>query len=256
MIDPLPLEQLKTSETFIKAETSEADNCFPRLTFTPPASEEDADQKLRTEEEIDNAIKIACAQAALEASEETRKALLEEHSLRQTNALESIRDHLISNQDVLENWMAEARQTVHEIATYIGKSVGQKALNERPNIDLEECLVSSLKRLIGQPEIQILTNESLTEDLASSIKKIAHDASFRGKIKIESDENLQNGDVRVTWEGGSIERDTKRILLEVDSITAAWIAGQETRPQISETVSKSMEHCDRPQIVESHQNDE
>ena len=209
-----------------KTMTRDQNQSFPSLTFARPLSKDRADdQPSYTPEDMATAIEEACRKTELRVEEETRKTLSEEQIQRQTEALEAIRHQLQSNDVLFEQWLSEATLTIRQLAKMIGQALVPKALEQAPLADIETIIRQSLLQLLGQPKIEISLGTKLSEDEQDRFEKMREETGFLGEFKVMTDSQLDPGDAKLIWRGGSIERDLEKLRKEADDIVDAWILG-------------------------------
>jgi flagellar assembly protein FliH len=98
--------------------------------------------------------------------------------------------------------------------------------------EIEALLGDCLREAIEEPRLVVRACDDVFEALQRRLAALTAAAGFAGKVVLLADETLGPGDVRVEWAEGGAERDTGRLLRDIDgalarALEAIPVAGHE-----------------------------
>ena len=92
-------------------------------------------------------------------------------------------------------------------------------LNDKTALDeINSVLVAALKRLIGEPEIIIKVNPTISDDLSNKLKHQFPETHPTTKVSIIADEGIDKGNCNIEWSNGGMERNLNTLMQEIDNI--------------------------------------
>jgi flagellar assembly protein FliH len=102
------------------------------------------------------------------------------------------------------------------------RAVIQKAVpglcRREPVAELEALLARGLSEALDEPRIVLRVSDTLFDNMQSRLDTITTANGYSGKLILIADAALAEGDGRVEWADGGAERDTRRLMAEIDAI--------------------------------------
>jgi len=121
--------------------------------------------------------------------------------------------------DQLENIRCEAAS----LACAIAKKLAPALIARQPEVEvlamIEECLVD----LHDEPRIVLRASEAVCSAIAEKIDKLTATSGFQGNVILLPDETKTNGDCRIEWADGGVEREISDTNDKVDEIINRFI---------------------------------
>lgn len=108
----------------------------------------------------------------------------------------------------------------HAIA--LVRSVLQKAVpalcSRDPAAEIEALVTRCLGEALDEPRMVLRVADALFDTIQGRLAVISKANGYAGKLVLIADAALADGDVRVEWADGGAERDTRRLMAEIDAI--------------------------------------
>jgi flagellar assembly protein FliH len=89
-----------------------------------------------------------------------------------------------------------------------------------PLLEIEAVLGECLREAFDEPRLVMRVGDAVFDDLQRRLAGIVSNAGFAGKVVLLADDTLAPGDARVEWAEGGAERDTKRLMENLDEALA------------------------------------
>ncbi|HXY99688.1 MAG TPA: hypothetical protein VEI03_06780 [Stellaceae bacterium] len=86
--------------------------------------------------------------------------------------------------------------------------------------EIETMVVECLREAFDEPRVVLRVADGAFEAMQPRLEAVAAASGFAGKIALLADETLGPGDARVEWADGGAERDTRRLLHDIDGALA------------------------------------
>lgn len=205
---------------------------FPWLERSDEAIEADPTPPARTFSagELDAAVAAARAETAA-ATEVSVRAEVEAHiAARHAAALEQIAAGLAAHQAAFEQALAARGAASRDLALALARALVPRALERQPLADIEAMLRELLIRLEGQPRLTLALPPDLVDAGQRTLAALAAEAGYRGELMVEPDRTLGAGDARLSWRGGSAERDLAELEREATALVDAWLPETAAQP--------------------------
>jgi flagellar assembly protein FliH len=111
------------------------------------------------------------------------------------------------------------RQAAAAIRTVVRKAVPALCRRE-PLAEIEALLVDCLSEALDEPRIVLRVASDSFEPVQRRLASVTADSAYGGKIVLLADESIASGDCRIEWADGGAERNTGRLLADVDAALA------------------------------------
>jgi flagellar assembly protein FliH len=102
------------------------------------------------------------------------------------------------------------RQRAIELATMTANLLAEELIARMPSINLEVLFTDALEYMGDAPHIALTVNDALAESVQTSVKSIAAERGFTGKIVVLGDPETKKGDCTLQWADGGISLDFEK----------------------------------------------
>ena len=165
---------------------------------------------------------VTAARAA--GAAEARAAALAE-AARTTEAciaasLTTLADGITQVCETRQAYAEEAQRRALETARAILQKAAPALSRKAPLAEVEAVVADCLREAFDEPRIVLRVADSLFEALQQRLGFLTTSTGFAGKVVLLADENLGPGDARVEWAEGGAERDTGRLMRDIDGALA------------------------------------
>jgi flagellar assembly protein FliH len=89
-----------------------------------------------------------------------------------------------------------------------------------PLTEIETLVAEVLRDAIDEPRLVIRVADDLFDSMQARLAPLADAAGFAGKLVLLADNAMLPGDCRVEWADGGAERNTRRLLADIDTALA------------------------------------
>ena len=107
-------------------------------------------------------------------------------------------------------------------ALAVVRTVLQKAVpalcRKDPAAEIEALVARCLAETLDEPRLVLRVSDGLFDMMQGRLEAITQSNGYAGKIVLLADPAISNGDAKVEWADGGAERDTARLIAEIDSI--------------------------------------
>lgn len=136
-------------------------------------------------------------------------------SVRVQEALErTLAAMTIALRAALENSHAEVEVLRHEAASLalaMGKKIASAAVCALPERDVESALRQAMHQAFAEPRITLRAAPLAAETLEPRLAEIAQEEGYGGRVMINADPSMAEGDCRIEWRAGGSERSAQMI---------------------------------------------
>jgi flagellar assembly protein FliH len=200
--------------------------CYPELAApaTPPVPPAPAAPALTfSEDELARALDAARREASSAAAATVRAELAASLEQRQAEALGALAAQLAAAGSALERTLAARAEASRELALALARALVPRALALQPLADIDAMLRSLVRRLEGQPWLEIGLPPALLAAGEAALARGAAEAGYQGELRVLAEPGLEPGDARVRWHDGVAVRDLARIEAEAVALVDAWL---------------------------------
>ncbi len=99
-----------------------------------------------------------------------------------------------------------------------------------PAAEIEALVVRCLSEALDEPRIVLRVGDAVFDAIQSRLATMTEANGYAGKLVLIADPALADGDVRVEWADGGAERDTRRLMAEIDAILSRNIDAPPAAP--------------------------
>lgn len=127
-----------------------------------------------------------------------------------------VREMLETRQRYADDAQRQSLDAMRSIVQKIVPALCRKA----PFTEIEALIADCLREAFDEPRIVLRVPDALFEPLQRRLHVITTSTGFAGKVVLLADETLGPGDARIEWADGGAERDTRRLLRDIDGALA------------------------------------
>src|SRR5207302_11200617 len=93
--------------------------------------------------------------------------------------------------------------------------------------EIAAIVTQCMRETTDEPRLVLRVHDSIFQAVQQRVAPLAGSAGWPGKLIIRPDETLGEGDCRVEWADGGVERDTTRTRREIDAIITRAVGALE-----------------------------
>lgn len=168
------------------------------------------------------AAKSAAHQAGLAAG---RAAAQKEIALRLAAAVEALSAALARTmEDISARLDAHGRERVSAAAEMVRRLFPALAARHEFG-EIEALLSECLARVADEPRIVLRLADPLVADFKPHLDELLARSSYAGKVILLGDPGLREGQARIEWADGGVERDAGAVWRDIDETLQRYFAG-------------------------------
>ena len=104
------------------------------------------------------------------------------------------------------------------VAASIARKLLPDAMAEAAIEEIDDLIRKTIADLIDEPRIVVRVAPEIADAVREKIDPVAESAGFGSRLAIVEDPKVALGDCRLSWSDGGAERDTERLLAELNEI--------------------------------------
>ncbi len=167
-----------------------------------------------TEEDLDEARRMGLTTGREEGAREARR----ETERMQADALEAIESRMRDMADRQVAMAQEATDAAVELARAVTRKMVPVQARHGACDEVEAVVRECLPEIVAEPRLTVRVAESITEAVRTRINDRAERVGFEGKVVVIDEPEMAEGDARVEWESGGVERDQARTWEAINAI--------------------------------------
>ncbi len=111
-----------------------------------------------------------------------------------------------------------------ELALSIARKVAPALMAAAPMAEIEALIGEHLEQLVDEPRVVVRVSEGMIDALRERIDALAAARGFSGRMVLIPDAALADGDCRMEWADGGVERDTAAVWKSLEGAIARILA--------------------------------
>jgi flagellar assembly protein FliH len=191
-----------------------------------------------TEEEL--ASRIAAAEAAA-----FERGMLQAETAAKDSADDEIARHLASISGMLPEFASRFGQSAEMrsgdaviVAAAIARKLLPESMADAAMEEIEQLVREAVATLIDEPRIIIRCNPQIAGDLRERLDPIAAESGFEGRMIVVDTPSMAEGDCQMEWSDGGAQRDTGRLLEELDDRIDRYRKAQDEKRKAEEEAER------------------
>ena len=169
-----------------------------------------------TKAEVEAARVTGFAEGRAEALDETARSI----EIRAAGALEALASTIGEALKSREHAVAVAQRRALETLRAVMRKAVPALCRTAPLLELETLVSECVREAFDEPRIVLRVADGVFDAMQQRLAAITGPAGFAGKVVLLADDSLDLADARVEWAEGGAERDTKRLLHDIDEALA------------------------------------
>ena len=170
-------------------------------------------------------MEAACLAAEQVGHAAGRTAAIKEVEARTAVALETLASRLADDlAKIHERHAAQLRDTLAAAGEMTRRLF--PALAERHEFgEIEALFADCVARLNEEPRLLVRAPETLVDALKPRLDRVAERAGYAGRVILIGDPALRDGQTRIEWADGGVDRDSTRLWAEIDTALQRYLTG-------------------------------
>ena len=128
--------------------------------------------------------------------------------------------------DLARNLQGEALSLLRSVILRAAPTLARA----EPVSAIEQLLCGALAEALDEPRVVLRVSDAVFDAVQTRIAPAAQANGYAGKVVLLADAAIAAGDARVEWADGGAERDTGRLLAEIDAILTRALATDDPAP--------------------------
>ena len=167
-----------------------------------------------TQDEYQQAIAQAQEVAYNKGFEEAKTAIIEKQNI----LLEDIKNQLMTIFASLEEKKSDLETSALNFAVSLVEKILPTLEKEVAEKEVKIFLAENFANFSSQESLSFSFNPDMLSHISSSIRRLAEQNDFEGKISVHKDLSLGLSDCRVEWKSGGVERKTSTVIDKVKNL--------------------------------------
>src|SRR5690606_21142034 len=150
---------------------------------------------------------------------------------RRVEALERIAAALAASEEIVATGSAAAERRAVDTALAVARAVAPELLRRNGVAEVEATLRDCLRDLIDEPRLVVRVAAEVLDTIKERLPALTGRTGFSGRVILLAEEGMPPGDCRIEWADGGVERNTARLMHEIDMIAARFRTGLDRRDE-------------------------
>jgi flagellar assembly protein FliH len=131
--------------------------------------------------------------------------------------------------DTQQSTFAAVERQATELAVTVVRKLFPALVARSGTAEIEALVGEAMELALEQPKLTLRCAPDMVEPLEPVLMKAAARTGFEGKLAVRADAELGETDCRIEWADGGLDRDTARVMAEVDAAVARGLADFDRR---------------------------
>lgn len=131
------------------------------------------------------------------------------------------------SQDIAAIGAAAERRAV-ECGLAVARKLVPELLRREGAREIEAVVRAALRDMFEEPRIVLRVPDAVLDTIKPRIDAIARDSGFDGRVVILAEDGMVDGDCRVEWADGGVERSAARLSAQIEAAVARAMSGYGT----------------------------
>ncbi len=178
-------------------------------------------------------VEAARAAAAAAARAATLAEAAQSIEERAAGAVESLARGLGELLQDRERLAEQSQRQTLEIARLVTRKLAPALARRDPVAELEGFIAECLQEAFDEPRVVLRVAEGVFETVQKRLSHLTTAAGYPGRVILLGDDALGPGDARVEWADGGAERNSQRLLHDLEAVLARAIEALAATPAIA-----------------------
>ena len=205
------IEQEDIQDTEIIASKEEPEQIFQPYDFE---SEPEVIEKTYTEEDLKLAVEQAEEQSYNKGLEDARNSIMETQNI----LFEDIKKQLMMVFASLEDKKSELENSALKFSISLVEKIFPSMEKEFAEKEVKKFLSENFANFSSQEALSFSFNPDMLSHISGTLRRLAEQNDFEGKISVHKDPELSLSDCRVEWKSGGVERKSSIVIDKVKKL--------------------------------------
>jgi flagellar assembly protein FliH len=118
-------------------------------------------------------------------------------------------------------------EAVH-VAVSVARKLAPELVAREPLTEISALASEAFRQLVATPQIAVHTGMEIFDATKEKLEDIARLRGFEGRLTVQSDAAIAQGDCRIEWADGGVTRDTQATLAAIEEMVGRYVAARTT----------------------------
>lgn len=176
--------------------------------------------------------KVVLTQADIETARgggfaEGEQSVIAVAAKQSADALRSIAHMMQLLLGKLHSEATQLRTDALDVAMAAAFAIADAALTKCGEETIKQYVHDAAKNLPDNAKIIVKTSPEIANSIEAQLVQTAKDAGYDGKLVVKADDETQNFDCAIEWQGGAIRHDKAATIAAIEQAAAEWLQAAE-----------------------------
>ena len=143
-------------------------------------------------------------------------------------ALTQVADSMARLNDALTGIEARLETEAVQVAVSVASKLAPELVAREPLTEISALASEAFRQLVTTPQIAVHTGSDIFDATKEKLEDIARMRGFEGRLTVQSDAAIAQGDCRIEWADGGVTRDTAATLAAIEEMVGRYVAARAT----------------------------
>ena len=140
-------------------------------------------------------------------------------------AVEGLVDRLAGLSDDVAAVSAAAERRAAEVGLAVARKLVPDLLRREGAGEIEAVIRTALRDMFEEPRIVLRVSDGVLDLIKPRIDAVAAESGFDGKIVLLAEDGMVDGDCRIEWADGGVERSAARLSAQIETAVRRALSG-------------------------------
>jgi flagellar assembly protein FliH len=147
---------------------------------------------------------------------------------RVATALGLIADSLSKLDRALNGIEARLETEAVQVAVAVAGKLAPELIAREPFTEISALATECFRHLVTTPHVVVRVGGDIYETVKEKLEETARVRGFEGRLVVMSDTEIAQGDCRIEWADGGVNRDRAATLSAIDDVVGRYVAARST----------------------------
>jgi flagellar assembly protein FliH len=147
---------------------------------------------------------------------------------RVATALGLIADSLSKLDRALNGIEARLETEAVQVAVAVAGKLAPELIAREPFAEISALATECFRHLVTTPHVVVRVGGDIYEMAKEKLEETARARGFEGRLVVMSDAEMAQGDCRIEWADGGVNRDRAATLSAIDDVVSRYVAARST----------------------------
>ena len=113
-----------------------------------------------------------------------------------------------------------------QVAVAVASKLAPELIAREPFAEMSALATESFRQLVTTPQIVVHTAADIHDTAKAKLEDIARSRGYEGRLSVQSDASMAQGDCRIEWTDGGVIRDRAATLAAIDDMVGRYVAAR------------------------------